>query len=58
MLSRVVFYQIHQNEDDLGRGQGDSKTTGNAGEKIACARVQKCYPKFMKKYLHSDKLSH
>ena len=30
---------IHENEDDLGKGTGDSARTGNAGARLLCAPI-------------------
>lgn len=36
----VCFLQVHADEDDLGRGGHElSKTTGNAGGRVACGVI-------------------
>ena len=36
---------VHEDEDDLGLGSfEDSKTTGHAGKRIACAIIGRCSP--------------
>ena len=30
---------IHEDKDDLGKGKGDSKITGNSGKRIACGVI-------------------
>ena len=39
------FFQIHEREDDLGRGGADdSLTTGSAGSRLACCVIEEAEP--------------
>ena len=31
---------VHENQDDLGKGTGDSKNTGNAGGRLDCCVIK------------------
>jgi len=43
MTCQFCTLQIHQNEDDLGRGGNPgSLATGNAGARIACCVIDPC----------------
>ena len=45
MAVRSLLLQVHEDEDDLGRGGfPDSKTTGHAGGRLACGVVGYAQP--------------
>ena len=45
ILDYFFFSQIHEREDDLGRGGADdSLTTGSAGSRLACCVIEEAEP--------------
>ena len=56
VLGRSVI--VHEGRDDLGRGPGpESKTTGNAGMRIACGEIKAVTKKRLMLILDNLKLS-